>query len=291
MRNRIKLLSLTVSATVVLLAIGAVLVVLGIFNESLHWDIFGPVVEKFLYGVFFSCLALGGFGIGISVVLGLQEIVMALRRMIEAAAPDKVEPVQPVPRRSYVAILASLLILLVVTVIAFNAVNHRIEAGRLKVFKLIARDQMRQLGPHLEREIAKVPAPCPTCAPPSLPELIEALNGQSFCRTSTLFMADPADPAVLWRYPSGSSLRGTGDNAPKFERFFVADDIDRAVAQALSGDTAWIDQMNGAPDFNWYQVIRDGQGKIRAVLKVFGNPSESYRDYQAVAQAAAKRKA
>jgi hypothetical protein len=36
MRNRIKLLSLTVSATVVLLAIGAVLVVLGIFNEYLH---------------------------------------------------------------------------------------------------------------------------------------------------------------------------------------------------------------------------------------------------------------
>ena len=106
-------------------------------------------------------------------------------------------------------------------------------------------------------------------------------------------MADPADPAVLWRYPGGTyaSLRGLGDDAPKFERFFVANDIDRAVAQALSGDTAWIDQMNGAPAFNWYQVIRDGNGKIRAVLKVFGNPNESYRDYQAVAQAAAKRKA
>ena len=241
--------------------------------------------------MFFSCLALGAFGVGISLVLGLQEIVMALRRMIEAAAPDKVEPVQPVSRRSYVAILGTVLVLLIVTVVAFNAINHRIEAGRLKVFKLIARDQMRQLGPHLEREIAKVPAPCPTCAPASLPELIEALNGQSFCQTSILFMADPSDPAVLWRYPSGYSLRGTGDDAPKFERFFIADDIDRAVAQALSGDTAWIDQMNGAPDFNWYQVIRDGQGKIRAVLKVFGNPKESYRDYQAVAKAAAKRKA
>jgi hypothetical protein len=289
MRNRIKLLSLTVSATVVLLAFGAVLVVLGIFNEYLNWDIFSPAVEKFLYGVFFSCLALGGFGVGISVVLGLQEIVMALRRMIEAAAPDKVEPVRPVPRRSYVAILATLLVLLVGTVIVFNAVNHRIEAGRLKVFKLIARDQMRQLGPHLEKEIAKVPAPCPTCAPPSLPELIEALNGQSFCQTSLLYMADPADPAVLWRFPA-SPYSSPRDSGAKFERFFVADDIDRAVAQALSGDTAWIDQMNGAPDFNWYQVIRDGQGKIRAVLKVFGNPNESYRDYQAAAQAAAKRK-
>lgn len=290
MRNRIKLLSLTVSATVVLLAIGAVLVVLGIFNESLHWDIFSPGVEKFLYGIFFSCLALGAFGIGISVVLGLQEIVMALRRMIEAAAPDRVEPVKPTPRKSYAAALAVLLVLLAGTVVVFNAVNHRVEAGRLKVFKLIVRDQMRQLGPHLDREIAKIPAPCPGCAPPSLPELIEALDGQSFCQRSSLFMADPADRAVLWRYPAGSYGVLSTDGPSKFERFFVATDIDRAVAQALSGDTAWIDQMNGAPDFNWYQVIRDGQGKIRAVLKIFGNPNESYRDYQAAAEAAAQRK-
>jgi len=81
----------------------------------------------------------------------------------------------------------------------------------------------------------------------------------------------------------------TTDESTKFERFFVADDIDRAVQQALSGDTAWIDQMNGAPAFNWYQMIRDDQGKIRAVLKIFGNPNESYRDYQAVAAAAKGR--
>ena len=43
------------------------------------------------------------------------------------------------------------------------------------------------------------------------------------------------------------------------------------------------------PAFNWYQVIRDGQGKIRAVLKIFGDSAESYRDYQAVAQAAQAR--
>ncbi|HEY4562718.1 MAG TPA: hypothetical protein VIJ36_07045, partial [Thermoanaerobaculia bacterium] len=106
------------------------------------------------------------------------------------------------------------------------------------------------------------------------------------CHSAVLFMADPGDKAVVWKY-EGSFY---GMEAPKFERFFVASDIDRAVSQALAGDTAWIDQMNGAPDFNWYQTVRDPQGKIRAVLKIFGNPNESYRDYQAVAQAAAKRK-
>jgi hypothetical protein len=285
MRSRIKLLSLTVSATAVLLMIGAVLVVLGIFNEYLHWDIFSPEVEKFLYGIFFSCLALGAFGVAISVVLGIQEVVQALRRMIEAASPRAAEPAQPAPRRSYAAVLAVLLVLLVGTVLVFNAVNHRVEAGRLKNFKLIVRDEMLQLGPHLEAELAKVQVPCPTCAPPSLPELIRTLQGLSFCRSAVLFMADPGNKAVVWKYPD--SLYGT--EPPKFERFFVASDIDRAVSQALAGDTTWIDQMNGAPDFNWYQVIRD-QGKIRGVLKIFGNPNESYRDYQAVAQAAAKRK-
>jgi hypothetical protein len=44
--------------------------------------------------------------------------------------------------------------------------------------------------------------------------------------------------------------------------------------------------MNGAPAFNWNQAIRDDQGKVRAVQKLFGNPNESHRDYQAVAAAA-----
>ncbi len=51
-KSRIKLLSLSVATTVVLLAIGAGLVVLGIFNEYLSWDIFSPPVKKVLWGVF-----------------------------------------------------------------------------------------------------------------------------------------------------------------------------------------------------------------------------------------------
>jgi hypothetical protein len=291
MRSRIKLLSLTVGATVVLLAIGAVLVVLGTFNEYLHWDIFSPEVEKFFYGIFFSCLSLGAFGVAISTVLGIQEVVQALRRMIEAASPGATEPAKPAPRRSYAAVLAALLVLLIGTILIFNTVNHRVEAKRLEVFKLVVHDQMLQLGPHLQGEIAKIQAPCPTCAPPSLPQLIKTLNELSFCQWAVLFMLDPADKTVLWRYPAGGgSMPYDADTPAQFERLFVAKDVDRAIAQALGGDTAWIDQMNGAPDFNWNQVIRDGQGKIRAVIKIYGNPNESYRDYQAVAQAAGKRK-
>jgi hypothetical protein len=286
MRSRVKLLSLTVGATVALLAIGAFLVVLGIFDEYLGWDLFSPETEKGLYGLFFTCLALGGFGAAIAIVLGVQEVVKALRRMIEAARPEAAEPAREVPRRAYLAITAVLLVLLASTVGAMNVVNRRVEASRLATFKLIVKDQMRQLGPHLKNEIAKIQAPCATCAPLTLAELHRTLEGLSFCQSAVLFMADPAEATVLWRYPAGTRYHGSRGEPPGFERLFVASDIDRAVYQALSGDTAWIDQMNGAPAFNWYQVIRNDQGKVRAVLKIFGNPNESYRDYQAVAAAA-----
>ena len=58
MRSQMKLLSLMVRATVVLLTSGAFLVVLGIFDDLLEWDIFSPEVEKLLRGVFAACVAL-----------------------------------------------------------------------------------------------------------------------------------------------------------------------------------------------------------------------------------------
>jgi hypothetical protein len=291
MRSRFKLLSLMVGATVVLLAIGGFLVVLGIFDDYLGWDIFSPEVEKLLYGVFGSCVALGGFGAAISVVLGIQEIVKALRRMIDAARPEAVEPAREAPRRSYVALLATVLVLLIVTVGALNAVNRRVESHRLEVFKLIVRDQMEQLGPNMTGVLEPMPAPCPACVPPKLAELQKTLTGLSFCQSAVFYLADPADPAVLWRYPpNGTSYYNAEEGeSPKLGRFFVASDVDRAIRQALSGDTAWIDQMNADPAFNWHQVIRDRQGRTRAVLRILGNHSESYREYQAVAQAAKAR--
>jgi hypothetical protein len=286
MRSQIKLLSLTVRATVVLLTIGAFLVVLGIFDGYLGWDIFSPEVEKLLYGLFASSVALGGFGAAICVVLGIQEVVRAFRKLVEKSEPEvKAEAT----RRTYTVALAAVLLLLIVTVSSLAAVNRRVEARRLQVFKLIARDQMAQLGPHLAAEVARIPAPCEACGTPGLQQFFRTLNGLSFARSATLYLADPADETVLWRYPATESCNGCDDER-RFERFFIARDDDRAVKLALQGDTAWIDQKNGGEGFVWHQVIRDGQGKNRAVLQIWGNESESFRDYQAVAEAAETKK-
>ncbi|HEX3129549.1 MAG TPA: hypothetical protein VH394_19585 [Thermoanaerobaculia bacterium] len=288
MRSQIKLLSLTVRATVVLLTVGAFLVVLGIFDDYLGWDVFSPEVEKLLYGLFASSVALGGFGAAICVVLGIQEVVRAFRKLVERSEPTpSANPVEAT-RRTYTVALAAVLVLLIVTVSALAAVNRRVEAHRLKVFKLIARDQMAQLGPHLTAELSRIPVPCETCATPGLHQFFRTLDGLSFSRSATLYVTDPADETVLWRYPSTETCSACGDK-PGFERFFIARDDDRAVKLALQGDTAWIDQKNSGPGFVWHQVIRDGQGKNRAVLQIWGNESESFRDYQAVAEAAEKK--
>lgn len=286
MRSQIKLLSLTVRATVVLLTVGAFLVVLGIFDGYLGWDIFSPEAEKFLYGLFASSVALGGFGAAICIVLGIQEVVRAFRKLVEKSEPEAVTV--EATRRTYTVALATVLVLLIVTVSALAAVNRRVEARRLKVFKLIAQDQMAQLGPHLSAELARIPAPCETCGTPGLQQFFRTMGGLSFASSSTLYVADPVDETVLWRYPSTESCTSCGDK-PGFERFFIARDDDRAVKLALQGDTAWIDQKNAGPGFIWHQVIRDGQGKNRAVLQIWGNDNESFRDYQAVAEAAEKK--
>jgi hypothetical protein len=280
MRGRIKLLSLAVASTAVLLAIGAGLVVLGIFNEYLKWDIFSPPVKQVLWGTFNASVALGAFGAAISAVLGIQEVVKALRRMAANSDRDAGSLEPEAPRRQYLAWMAVLLAITACTVVAVHFVNRHVERQRIAVFKLLVQDQMKQLEPILAREVEQVAAPCKTCAPPSLSELLQTLRGLSLCQSATLVMADPVDGAALWRFDGNESASA---GAAQFERFFIATDIDRAMKLALSGDTAWVEQMNSGLAFNWIQVIRDRHGKPRAMLRILGNPQESYRDYRSAA--------
>jgi hypothetical protein len=228
MKNPIKLLSLVVRATVILLTGSAVLVVLGIFNGSLHWDIFSPEAEKVLYGVFGSFVALGAFGAAISLVLGIQEVVTSFRRLVDRADPANAEVKAEAPRRSYLAALAAVLILLVLTVTGFGMANRRVTAHRFDVFKLVAQDQMRQLGPRLATEVERIGKPCDSCGTPTLIQLFDTMSGLSFISNATLYLPDPEDDAVLWRYPESGLYSVHADNSQgKMTRFFIAKDDDR----------------------------------------------------------------
>lgn len=168
MKSPIKLLSLVVRATVLLLTGSAVLVVLSIFNASLHWDIFSPAAEKVLYGIFGSFVALGGFGAAISLVLGIHEVVTSFRRLVDRAHPESAPAAVEAPRKSYLVALAAVLVVLVLTISGFGLANRRITAHRIEVFKLIAQDQMQQLDPRLATEVAGIQKPCNSCGTPTM---------------------------------------------------------------------------------------------------------------------------
>lgn len=289
MKNQIKPLSLAVGVTVTLLTVGAFLVVLGIFDEYLGWDIFSPRTEQILRGLFGSSVALGAFGAIISVVLGIHEVVKSLRRLLENAQPGTPEAAPEASRRTYLAIFAGVLVVLVLTIATLAFVNRRVEAHRLEVFKLIAQDQMDQLGPRLAREVGSLPRVCESCVTPTLLDLFRTLDGLPFCQSATLFLADPDDDTVLWRLPEGTYPFDPANTNFTFERFFIARDDDQAVKLALEGDSGWIDQKNSGPGFVWYHVVQSGPGKPRAVLLIVGNQSQSFREYQAVAESVRAR--
>jgi hypothetical protein len=226
-------------------------------------------------------VALAGFGAAISIVLGIQEMVSSVRRLVDKADPQAAPIAPEAPRRRYTLALVGVLVLLIVIVAVFSTTNGRVTAHRIAVFKLVAQDQMRQLGLSLAAEVASIEKPCETCVPPEVIQFFRTLRGLSFLSDATLYLADPGDDQVLWRFDSSSVY----SDSPKMERFFIAKDDDRAIKLALAGDPAWINQKNGGDSFTWYHLVKDAQGRNRGVLVIEGNQRESFREYTAGAEA------
>ena len=125
MKKRIRMLTLVVHATALLVALAAALVVVGIFNESLDWDLFGPKLEAILIGVFGGSIALASAGVALTVVLGIQEIVRAFRALPKAKGADEADAAPEATRwgyaRAMVGILAGFAVLIGALALATGA--------------------------------------------------------------------------------------------------------------------------------------------------------------------------
>ena len=110
MKRRIRMLTLVVHATALLLALAAALVVVGIFNEALDWDLFGPKLEAILTGVFGGSIALASAGVALTVVLGIQEIVRAFRALPKAGGADEAAAAPEATRGGYARAMAAVLV-------------------------------------------------------------------------------------------------------------------------------------------------------------------------------------
>ena len=106
-------------------------------------------------------------------------------------------------------------------------------------------------------------------------ELLSTLNDLSFVKRAEIFLADPGDDSALWKFRTGGYCR----EEPGPRRFFIARESERAMKLALEGNPGSLDELNRRREFTRYFVVPDDRGTPAAVIRIDGNPRESFRDY------------
>lgn len=275
MKSKIRLMSLVVSFTLILLTIGAMLVVLGIFNAALNWDIFGPRLEAFLYGVFGSCMSLAAFGVAMTVILALQESVRDFKRLVQTRT-NQAETVEA-PRRAYAARMLYVVLAMALLVALCNGINHVVLAKRCAVFKRLAAEQVGNFQARIAGIVGAFAAPPQDNVPRDLYDVIRTVDDLEFVVTATLYLPDPAEATAMWGY---TAWRSAYSNCDGFARFYVAKDFEKAMRQAVDGEAAALDVINARNEFSWYQPLAGADGRPLAVLRIDGNSRFSFRDYR-----------
>ncbi|HIK34069.1 MAG TPA: hypothetical protein IGS17_07245 [Oscillatoriales cyanobacterium M59_W2019_021] len=279
MKQRVKLLSLTVAITVSLLILGAILVVLGIFDELLQWDIFSYQVEAVLMGVFFTSLALSAFGVAMTIVLGIQEIVTSIsafgrdRGLIE---PDKIPEAK---KQTYALYIVGIIGALAILIAGLSLVDRRVQVHRSQVFKTIASEQLQKLQSRFIQQLVQLQTPPQNNVPRTLHDLIQSVQKLSFVSQMAVYLPDSQDNTAIWSY---QSFNYTEQYDPKkgFERLVVAKEYEQAIQEAFQGQPELLKVINDRTGFTWYYDIKNPQGKTIAVLRINGDPDEDFREYQ-----------
>ncbi len=275
MKQRIRLLSLTVGATIVLLTIAGTLIVIGIFNESLNWDIFGPKLEALLYGVFGSSIALASVGVAMTVVLGTQEIVKAFRSIQQQRFPNDTDGSTEASKGTYAKYMLYVVIFLAVLVTLLAIANQGVQRHRSGVFRRLISEQMEHFRPKLSGLLSPLSAPPRDHVSYDLYDLIKTLDNLSFVRRTTLYLPDPDDKSAMWGYTAWRKHK----EEDGFARFFVAKEFEKSMAKGLSGNNKGLKLLNKKTGFTWYFIVEDEKGKPIAVLRIDGNSRENFREY------------
>ena len=273
MKSKVRLLSLVVSFTLILLTIGAALVVLGIFNEALKWDIFGPRLEALLYGVFGSCMALAGFGVAMTIIIAMQESVRDFKKFVQARTNQEETP--DAPRRTYAMRMLAVVAVMAILVALCALINHVVLAQRCHVFKRLAGEQTGNFQNKLAEIVATFSAPPRHHVSRDLYDVVKAIDGLEFVTRATLYIPDPTEAAAMWGYTAWREY----SNADGFARFYVAKDFEKAMRNAVDGNPADLDRINARNEFIWYRLLPNAAGKPKAVVRIDGNSHQSFREY------------
>ncbi len=262
------------SFTLILLTIGAVLVVLGIFNAALNWDIFGPKLEACLYGVFGSCMALAGFGAVMAVIIAMQESVRDFKQFVQSRTNQQEVP--DAPKRTYAARMLGVVAVMALLVGCCALLDYIVLTQRCGVFKQLAAEQVGNFQPKIVGLVGAFPAPPQNDVPRDLYDVVKTLDNLDFVQRTTLYIPDPAEPMAMWGYTAWRDYTNTDG----FARFFVAKDFEKAMRRAVDGFTADLDRINARNEFVWYKLLPGENGKGEAVVRIDGNIHQSFREYR-----------
>lgn len=275
MKSRVRLLNLVVSFTLILLTIGAMLVVLGIFNEALNWDIFGPKLQALLYGIFGACMALAGFGGVMSVIIAMQESVKDFKRFVQARTLEPAET--DAPRQAYAIRMLLIVTVMALLVVTCAAVNRSVLKHRCGVFKRLAAEQVANFEPQLIAQVDQFAAPPQSDVPRQLFDLVKTIDNLEFVTRTTLYIPDPAESNAMWGF---TAWRSAYSNADGFAKFYIAKDFEKAMRNALDGDASTISDINNRNEFVWYKVLNTKESLAKAVVRVDGNSGANFREYR-----------
>jgi hypothetical protein len=275
MQSKVRLLNLVVSFTLILLTVGAMLVVLGIFNAALKWDIFGPRLQAFLYGVFGSCIALAGFGVAMSVIIAMQESVRDFKQFVQARTSRTDIP--DAPRRTYAARMLAVVAVMAVLVGLCALIDRVVLTHRCRVFKRLATEQMAHFEQRIVSIVGTFSAPPQSHVPRDLYDTVKAMDNLEFMTRTTLYIPDPAEGSAMWGF---TAWRGFYTNSDGFARFYVAKDFEKAMRKAVDGDPEALVPINARNEFIWYTLLSGPDGKAKAVVRIDGDSRQSFREYR-----------
>ena len=275
MKSKIRLLSLVVSFTLILLTIGAILVVLGIFNEALNWDIFGPKLEALLYGVFGACMSLAGFGVAMAVIIAMQESVRDFKKFVQSR--NNQEDVPDASKKTYASRMLGIVAVIGLLVGLCSLVDYVILTQRCKVFKRLAAEQIDNFQPRIIRILSTFTDPPQNNVPPELYDVVKTLDNLEFINTTTLYIPDPSEASAMWGF---TAWRDRYTNTDGFARFYIAKDFEKALRKAIDGNSSNLSEINARNEFIFYKTLEDEEGKTKAVIRIDGNSHQSFREYK-----------
>lgn len=278
MIKKVKLLSLTVVITIFLLILVATLVVLGIFDEILNWDIFSSQVEAVLSGIFLASVALSIFGVAMTLVLGIQEIVTAISSLQQSREGENKTVTAKAPKSIYLLYIVGIFAAFSAIIGTLSFVNYRITVHRTQVFKRIAAEQIQNLQNKFLQQINQLTASSQKNVPKTLNDLIKNVQKLSFVNSMTLYLPDTTDDTVIWSYSSERIFNEKDQR--KLERLFVAKEYEKAIQSAFQGKPELLKVINDRTEFQWYYVVKNENNQPIAVLRVNGNPYENFREYK-----------